>query len=131
VERAEDKATRAMERAEDKAALDSVKQDISSMKLVISSVKLDISSVKQDISSVKQDISSIKLNISSQASTLEQMAQAVVTQAVAGQVEQCAPSTALYLEIGVGGGKYVLCSAVPMFFLPRTTLDAAPATTST
>ena len=111
--RAEDAATRAMERAEDAATLGSLQQAVGSL--------------QQDVGSLQQDVRRLQQTARSQGYILEQVAQAVVTQAVAGQVEQCAPSTALYLEIGVGGGNFSLCSAVPMFSVdPRPAPAAAP-----
>ena len=106
-ERAADAKTRAAERAADAAILGSLQQSVSGL-------QQSVSGLQQAVSGLQQAVSGLQQSDISQASILKQVAQAVVTQAVAGQVDQCAPSTALFLEIG-GGVNFTHCSAVPMF----------------
>lgn len=104
-ERAEDAATRAVERAEDKAALGSVKA-------ALGSVNLTLQQVVQALST--------------QAEDLAQVAQAVVTQTVAGQVEQCAQFTALYTASSPCFPRRMLLwrQQPPPFFSPALTASA-------
>ena len=125
--RAEDAATRALERAEDAAILGSLQKAVGNIQQTIGNIQQTVGSLQHDFGSLRQNVRHLQQTARSQGYILEQVARAVVTQAVAGQVEQCAPSTALYLEIGVGGGNFSLCSAVPMFSVdPRPAPAATP-----
>ena len=121
MERAEDAATRAMERAEDKATVGGLQQAVGGLQQAVGSLQ-------QAVGSLQQAVGSLQETARSHASILKQVAEAVVTQAVAQQVDQCAPFTALFMEIGTGGGNFSHCSAVPMFSAaPRPAQAFAPA----
>ena len=93
-----DLIVRARERAEDRAA-----------------VQLTLSDMQQNLSFIQQTLSDMQQNLSSVQQTLSEVADAVVTRAVAERVDLCAPSTALLIFVERSQKTFTHGSAVPMF----------------